>query len=154
MRIFSKDSRSVEAWGPTASVVVKCKALENVVDKTWILVNFAIGATEITDVRQCFGDVSFIYALGNNQAQCRMTMTFLVLIGTKRCRGKNNTSAITAGFRSYCLNRISKKPVAQPISIGNFAGTGWLDGIQVGNVDAQMGICYATVSFIVRIANK
>jgi len=154
MKVFSKDSRGVEAWGPTASVAVKCAALGGVVDNTWILVNFAIGANEITDVRQCFNDVSFIYALGNNQAQCRMSMTFLVMIGTKKCKGQNNTAAIASGFRSYCLNRISKKTSPQSIAIGNFSGSGWLVGIEVGNVDASRGVCYATVSFLVRIASK
>ena len=51
MKIFSSNTGMIEAWGPTASVDVKASAIEGVVDNTWILVNFSIGAREITDIR-------------------------------------------------------------------------------------------------------
>lgn len=154
MTVFSSDSRGIEAWGPTASVAVKCEALGSVIDDSWILVDFSLGAQEITDIRQCFNDVSFIYALGNDQRQSRMTMTFAVFIGSRKCSGQNNTKAIADGFRSYVLNRISKKTNPQSLAVGSFAGSGWLDGIQIGRVDADTGVCYATVTFIARIATE
>ena len=133
---------------------MKVAALGNVVDDTWILVNFSLGAREIVDVRQCFNEVAFIFALGHNQSECRMSMTFAVMIGRRRCKGQNNTAALHAGLRQYVLNRISKKTDAQTIAIGNFAGSGWLTGINIGNVDADKGICYATVDFLIRIASN
>ena len=154
MTIFTSDSRGIEAWGPTASVSVKVSALGSIVDNSWILVNFALGAREIVDVRQCFNEVAYIYALGHNQGACQMTMTFAVLIGSKKCSGRNNTSALKDGLRQYVLNRISKKTKAGTIAIGNFAGSGWLTGIDMGNVDANKGVCYATVNFLIRIASN
>ena len=154
MTVFGKDSRGIEAWGPTASVDVKCSALGEVVDDSWILVNFSMGAKEIVDVRQCFNEVSFLYALGNDQGQCRMSMTFAILIGRRNCEGENNTGAMHSGLRSYVTNRISKETSAGTIAIGNFAGSGWLVGIEIGNVDAERGLCYGTVNFIVRIAGS
>lgn len=154
MLIFSSDSRGIEAWGPTAAVKVKVAALGGIVDDSWILINFSLGAREIVDVRQCFNEVAFIYALGHNQAECVMTMKFAVMIGRRKCKGRDNTSAMDAGLRQYVLNRISKKTDAQSIAIGNFAGSGWLTGIDIGDVDASKGICYATVNFLIRIASK
>ena len=147
MTIFSSDSRGIEAWGPTASVDVKCSVLGGIVDNSWILVNFAIGAQEIVDIRQCFSDVSFLYALGNNQSACQMALTFAVLIGRRRCRGQNNTAAIQAGLNAYVSGRISQKVSGGVVSIGKFSRRGWLIGIDIGNVDASKGVCYATVKF-------
>ena len=147
MTVFSKDSRGVEAWGPTASVAVQIGALGNIVDNSWVLVNLSIGVKEIVDVRQCFNDVSFIYALGNDQNNCKMSLTFAILIGTRRCRGSNNMAAISAGLRKYITNRISQQNKPNTIAIANFAGKGWLTGIDIGQVDAS--ICmFTTFSFI------
>jgi hypothetical protein len=151
MKIFSSNTGKIEAWGPTASVDVKASALGGVVDKTWILVNFSIGAREITDIRQCFDDVSYIYALGNNQAQCAMSLTFAILIGKKNCKGSNNTSAIEKGLSQYVKRRISKKTSPSPVTIGNFSRMGWLTGIDIGNLDAAKGICYGTANFIMEL---
>ena len=151
MTVFSKDSRGIEAWGPTASVAVEIGALGGIVDDSWILVNFAIGVKEIVDVRQCFNDVSFMYALGNDQTGCRMTLTFAILIGTRRCKGDNNMAAISAGLSKYIQNRISQQNKPNTIAIANFAGKGWLTGIDIGQVDASRGICYGTVHFIIRV---
>ena len=151
MKVFSSDSRGVEAWGPTASVDVKVDALGGVVDNSWILVNFAVGAREIVDVRQCFDDMSFIYALGNNQSNCQISLTFAILIGTKFCKGNNNTAAIEAGLSAYVSNRISQKTSAGKISIGNFSRMGWLTGIDIGNADVNKGVCYGTVHFLMEL---
>jgi hypothetical protein len=151
MKIFSSDSRSIEAWGPTASVDVRAKALGDVVDDSWILVNFSIGAREITDVRQCFNDVSYIYALGNNQSQCTMSLTFAILIGRKKCKGSNRTSAIESGLSAYVNSRISKKTSPSPVTIGNFSRMGWLTGIDIGNLDVSKGICQGTAHFIIEL---
>ena len=147
MTIFSSDSRGIEAWGPTASVDVKCHALGDIVDDTWILVNFAIGAQEIVDIRQCFSDVSFLYALGNNQSACQMTLTFAILIGRRDCEGDGNTSAIQDGLEAYVKSRISQDVSGGTVSIGNFSRRGWLIGIDIGNLDASKGVCYGTVKF-------
>lgn len=147
MKIFSSDSRGIEAWGPTASVDVKCSALGGIVDDSWILVNFSIGAQEIVDIRQCFSDVSFLYALGNNQSACQMTLTFAILIGKKQCMDHNNTSAIQKGLEAYVNSRISKNISGGTVSIGNFSRRGWLIGIDIGSVDASRGVCYGTVKF-------
>ena len=155
MKIFSSNTGTIEAWGPTASVDVKASALEGVVDNTWILVNFSIGAREITDIRQCFDDVSYIYALGNNQGQCAMSLTFAILIGLENCKGSENgnTAAIENGLSAYIKSRIStdegQKP--SPITIGGFSRMGWLTGIDIGNLDAAKGICYGTAHFIMEL---
>ena len=151
MKVFSSDSGSIEVWGPTASVDVKASALGGVVDDSWILVNFAIGAREIVDIRQCFDDVSYIYALGNNQAQCAITLTFAVFIGKKSCKGTNNTAAIEKGLSAYVNSRISKKTSPSSITIGNFSRMGWLTGIDIGNLDANKGVCYGTAHFIMEL---
>lgn len=153
MLVFSKDSRGVEAWGPTVSVAVNIEALGNIVDDSWILVNFAIGAREIVDIRQCFNDVSFIYALGNNQSSLNLTLTFAILVGTRKCKGDNNMGTLSAGMRRYFLNRISQKTKPSTIAIANWAGKGWLTGIDIGQVDASKGVCYGTVHFLVRFGS-
>ena len=151
MKVFSSDSRGVEAWGPTAAVDVKVDALGGVVDNTWILVNFAVGAREIVDVRQCFDDMSFIYALGNNQSNCQISLTFAILVGTKFCKGNNNTAAIEARLSAYVSKRISQKTSAGKIAIGNFSRMGWLTGIDIGNADVNKGVCYGTVHFLMEL---
>jgi len=147
MQVFSKDSRGVEAWGPTASVNVKADALGGIVDNTWILVNFALGAREIVDIRQCFDDVSFLYALGNNQSSCQISLTFAILIGKKWCKGDNNTSAIEEGLDAYVKSRVSQRKDAGKIQIGKFSRMGYLIGIDIGNADPMRGVCYGTVHF-------
>jgi len=151
MMVFSSVSRGVEAWGPTASVDVKVDALGGVVDNSWILVNFSVGAREIVDVRQCFNDMSFIYALGNNQSACQISMTFAILIGSRNCKSMNNTSAIGSGLSAYIGSRISKKISAGKVSIGSFSRSGWLTGIDIGNLDANRGVCYGTVHFLMEL---
>ena len=151
MKIFSSITGTIDAWGPTASVDVKASALEGVVDNTWILVNFSIGAREITDIRQCFDDVSYIYALGNNQGQCAMSLTFAILIGKKNCKGSNGTSAIESGLSAYVDSRISKNTSPSPVTIGNFSRMGWPTGMDIGNLDPLMGICYGTAHFIMEL---
>ena len=147
MQVFSKDSRGVEVWGPTASVNVKADALGGIVDNTWILVNFAVGAREIVDIRQCFDDVSFLYALGNNQSSCQISLTFAILIGKKWCKGDNNTSAIEEGLDAYVKSRVSQRKNAGKIQIGKFSRMGYLIGIDIGNADPMRGVCYGTVHF-------
>lgn len=155
MKIFSSDSRSIEVWGPTASVDVSVPALGSVIDNTWILVNFSVGAREITDIRQCFNDVSYIYALGNNQAQCLISLTFAILIGSQNCKDSENgnTAAIKNGLSGYIENRISTEEGQKPsmITIGAFSRMGWLTGIDIGNLDASKGVCYGTVNFIMEL---
>ena len=153
MKVFSADTDSIEVWGPTASVDVSISALGSIVNNTWLLVNLSAGAREIVDVRQCFNDVSVIYALGNNQGQCIMTLTFAIFIGQKNCISvkNSNTVALAKGFEKYASKRISKNPQRSSITIGSFSRYGWLTGVDVGNLDAEKGICYGTVHFIMEL---
>lgn len=151
MRVFSKDSRGTEIWGPTASVDVRIDALSSVVGNSWLLVDLAIGAKEIVDIRQCFSDVSYIYALGNNQAESAMTLKFVVLVGRKDCKGKDNFSAISDGFAEYADNRVSMQLDPMAITIGKFSRMGWMTSLNVGALDASKGICYGTAEFIVEL---
>lgn len=157
MKIFSSDSRAIEVWGPTALVDVRIPALGGVVNDSWMLVNLAIGAREIVDIRQCFNDVSIIYALGNNQQQCNISLTFAIFVGRKNCIGNgNNMAAIQSGIDAYKNNRISTSQGMNPstITIGSFSCSGWLNGIDVGNLDAEKGICYGTVYFIMELGKR
>lgn len=153
MQVFSKDSRGVEAWGTIASADVKVSALDGVVDNSWILTSFAVGAREIVDIRQCFGDVSFLYALGNKQASCSLTLTFMVLIGRKSCKGNHNMDAVSSGLEAYVFKRIGASGGRSPstVEIGGFSRFGWLVGIDIGNVDADKGICQAVVHMNMRL---
>lgn len=151
MKVFSSDVGFIDVWGPVSYVDVKASALGGVVNDSWLLVNFAIGAREITDIRQCFDDVSYIYALGNNQAQCAITLNFVIFIGRRNCIGFNNTDKITDGLSAYINNRISKKTSPSTITIGKFSRMGWLTGIDIGNLDAAKGVCYGTAHFIMEL---
>ena len=153
MRVFSSsgDTRSVVAWGPTASVNVRVAALGGVIDNTWLLTGFQIGAREIVDVRQCFNDVSYIYALGNDQSSCAITLVFTVFIGTKNCSGASMTSSIGSGLGAYVKSRISKKTSPSSITIGSFSKMGWLVGVDIGQPDPAKGTCVGTVSFIMEL---
>lgn len=153
MRIFSSASKGIVVWGPTAAVNVKIKALGSVVDDTWILVNLSVGMKEITDIRQCFNETSYIYALGNSQGNCSITLTFVIFIGTKECKGDGNSAVgnISDGLNMYLKNRISKKTIPTSITIGNFSCMGWLSGVDVSGLDPERGVCYGTVQFIMEM---
>lgn len=152
MRVFGSDSVNIKVWGPTASVTVNVEALGGVVGDSWLLTDFHVGAKEIVDVRQCFNDVSYIYALGNNQAKCELSLTFAIFIGRKNClQVNNNTSAIDDGIGAYVKNRISNSTETSKITIGDFSSYGWLIGFDIGQVDAVKGICYASVQFIMKL---
>lgn len=151
MKVFGSDSGNIKIYGPTASVIVSVDALGGVVGNSWLLTDFHVGAKEIVDVRQCFNDVSYIYALGNNQAKCEISLTFAIFIGRKDCNGVNNTSAIDDGIGAYIDSRISNSTETSKITIGDFSSYGWLIGFDIGQVDAVKGICYASVQFIMKL---
>ena len=152
MKVFGSDSGKIKIYGPTASVRVNVKALGGVVGDSWLLTDFHVGAKEIVDVRQCFNDVSYIYALGNNQAKCEISLTFAIFIGRSNCEGENNnTSAIDDGIGAYIENRISNSTETSQITIGDFSSYGWLIGFDIGQLDAVKGICYASVQFIMKL---
>lgn len=151
MKVFGSDSGKIKIYGPTASVKVNVEALGGIVGDSWILADFHVGAKEIVDVRQCFNDVSYIYALGNNQAKCEISLTFAIFIGRKNCEGVDNTSAIDKGIKEYAKKRISKSTSTSHITIGGFSCDGWLIGFDIGQVDAVKGICYASVQFIMKL---
>ena len=152
MNIFSSSGAKAYAWGPTASVSVRVPALGGVVDNSWILVGCGIDAREIADVRQCFNDVSYIYAMGNRQSYCQLTLTFVVMIGQQWCSGfSDNFSAISAGIKAYRSRRISKHPTPNNITIGGMSRRGWLVGINVGNLKPQNGTCIGTATFLMQL---
>ena len=150
MDIFSSNSKGVEVWGPIASVTVKAGALGNI--DSWILEGVTIGAKEIVDVRQCFSDVAYLYALGNDQSRCTIALSFAVFIGAKECQGGNNTKAIDDGLKAYASGRISKHTSPMQVGIGSFARNGWLVGLDIGNVDPIRGVAHAVASFIMELA--
>ena len=154
MHIFSSGSKGIVTWGPTASVNVSIGALGSIVDDTWILTGISMGMQEITDVRQCFDDVSYIYALGNNQGSCVMDLSFAVFIGTRNCwmSTRSNVSSIDDGVSAYIKNRISKQPKGSTITIGGLSAKGWLTGLDIGGLDPSRGVCEGTVHFIIELA--
>lgn len=151
MTVFSKESE-VQAWGPTASVDVKMSAFGGGLDKASFLVNLSVGAREIADIRQCFNEMTYIYALGNDQSSCKMALTFAVFIGRENCKGNgNNTKIIGDWLDEYEEDRISKKTDPVAVTIGDFSRMCWVEGISIGNVDALRGICYVTISLIMEL---
>lgn len=135
-------------WGPTASITVKAPALGGVVDKSWVLVDMRASAREIADIKQCFDDVSFIYALGNDQAKCVMSLTFLIFIS--KC-GQDQTGNITSGFESYKQRRIFASPDGEDFSVGNFTRHGWPVGLEIGPVDLKRQACYGTIHYLTEL---
>lgn len=152
MDVFSIGGRSkpVKVWGPIASVYVKAGGL-GYIGSDWLLEGVQVGAKEIVDVRQCFNDVSYIYALGNDQGQCRLVLMFIVFIGTKGCSFENNTSAITNGIVKYKEGRISQNTSPVTVSVGDFSAKGWLVGIDIGSVDADKGVCHGVATYIMQL---
>lgn len=151
MNIFGPTASTNITWGPNVSADVSIAALGGIVNDSWFLVNLHAGAKEIVDVRQCFNDVSFIYALGNNQSQCAISLTFVVFLGGKNCKDEDGTANIQAGFQQYVKSRISQQTSAKEIGVGKFVRKGWLTGIEVGQVDMKKSVCYATVHFLMEL---
>lgn len=153
MKIFqiNGDKRVTEMWGATASVEVKVDALGSIVGESWLLESVQVGAREIVDVRQCFNDVSYIYALGNDQSRCSIVLQFVVFVGTKFCKGTSNTKAIKDGLDKYKTNRISQKTAPMPITIGSFSTQGWLISCDIGQVDPSKGTCRGVLTFIMQL---
>ena len=120
----------------------------------WVFTNFAIGAKDIVDVRQCFDDVSFIYALGNNQAQCAMSLTFAVFLGSKNCGGGDNTGSLASSLAAYEAQRISRHTEPVTVSIGKFSRMGWITGIDMGGVDAARCMCQGTIHLIMELKKQ
>ena len=150
MEVFTSNSRPHTVWGPLAAINVSSFALDGLIGagKPWVLVDFKANAKEIVDVVQCFNDAAFIYALGNDQQRCLISMTFLVFIS--KCED-DKTDTLQQGMEKYKSNRISQHTSAGEISIGNFARKGWLIGIDIGNADPQRSACYATVNFMMKL---
>lgn len=151
MHVFGNNGKGVTMWGPTAAVDVRIPALGSVVEDSWILVGISIGAKEIVDIRQCFNDVSYIYALGNDQNRCKLSLSFVVFIGRKNCKGSENLKAIGGGLDAYISNRVSRHTDPHAITIGGFSCKGWLESIDIGNTDALRGVCTGTVQFVMQL---
>ena len=151
MDVFGGKGKSVEVWGPTASVEVKAAALGSVVGDSWLLEGVTIGAKEIVDVRKCFEDVAYIYALGNDQGRCVIVLNFVVFIGQKDCGQGQGFEAVEAGLRAYAKGRISQSTSPQPISIGSFTRNGWLMGIDIGALDVEKSVCHSSATFLMEL---
>lgn len=154
MEVFRTNApKSVRINGPMTKVTVNVPALKSVVGSkstsTWMLMDMHYGAREIVDVRQCFNDVSFIYALGNKQEACVISLKFAVFLGS--CGGGDGTKNIKLGLESYIGGRISNNTKPQTITIGGFSCYGWLTGIDIGQVDIERSVCYATAHFILEL---
>jgi len=152
MRVFDSDGRETVIWGPTASVEVNVPAMGSVIWKdSWVLDGVTIGAKEIVDVRQCFGDVAYIYALGNDQGKCLISLSFVIFLGKKNCTEGTPFESIDDGLSAYAGNRISIRTGAQPITIGGFSRNAWLIGIDIGNTEAGKSISHGNVSFMMEL---
>lgn len=153
MDVFSigGTSKPVKIWGPTASVRPKIHALGALVGDDWLVEGVQIGAKEIVDVRQCFNDVSYIYALGNDQGRCSLSVQFVVFVGTKFCSFTDNMGAISRGIVQYKNRRISQAPTPGTIVIGGFSAMGWLIGIDIGSMDAEKGVCHGVATFMMQL---
>lgn len=156
MTVFSSNSSTVEAWGPTASVTVTVPGFTDVVNDSWLLTGFNVNAREITDIRQCFNDMSYVYALGNDQQVCTITLEFVIFIGRKECGDDDNTKSIGMGMADYAKNRISAKGMQSPktITIGSFSRSGWLSNINIGRLDPSTSVCYGTLTFIMELGGS
>lgn len=144
-------NKPVKVWGPTVSVKVKMGDTGDLGSSGWFLTGMQIGAQEIVDVRQCFNDVSYIYALGNDQSKCAISMSFMVFIGTKECKGNDNLKALKYGINLYKKKRISQDKSPRTLTIGGFSTKGWLIGLDFGQVDAETGVCHGTFEFIMQL---
>lgn len=153
MEVFGSKGKSVEVWGPAASVEVRAPALGSVIGDSWLLEGVTISAKEIVDVRQCFEDVAYIYALGNDQGKCVIVLHFIVFIGQKDCGQGKGFEAVEAGMRAYAQNRISTEEgrKRQIIGIGSFARQGWLVGIDISGLDPERSVCHAAATFIMEL---
>ena len=151
MDIFFQDSRATKIWGPTASTTVEVEALNDVVNDKWVLAGMTMGAKEIVDVRQCFNDTSFIYAFGNDQSSCQMSLLFMIYIGKCKKEDMSQMENVVKGYEQYKKTRISENPIATEITIGNFSRYGWLTGLNIGQVDPMRGTCRGTASFLVEL---
>lgn len=149
MKVFSAEAEA-SVWGPIASIVPNISALGSEVNDSWLLEGLRIGAEEITDVRQCFNDIAYIYALGNNQSNCRITLMFVIMAGTRNCMGSDNFSTIDDGLGNYRDSRISTM-TKSTITIGGMSRTGWLTGIDIGDLDPLTGVCHGVVNFIMEL---
>lgn len=154
MDIFGSSGKSVVAWGPAASTTVEVSSLEGVVNDSWVLSGVNIGAKEIVDIRQCFNDISYIYALGNDQGKCVFLLTFIVFLGRKNCTGgDDNFQAIKQGIDAYKSNRISQNTEPKTVTIGTFSCQGWLTGIDIGQTDPSTDTCQGVLSFIMQLGS-
>lgn len=145
--IFSASSKGVEVWGGTAPIKVDVPQL-TLAGTDYVLADAQISAREIVDVRQCFNDVSYIYALGNDQSQCAMTLKLLAFFIDCNV---DNTGDILLGLKEYSISRISENTSAQTITIGNLSVDGWLVGIDIGNFDVERGYCVVNAHFIIKL---
>lgn len=140
--------RPIKIWGPAVGIKVKIPALGG---GSWVLSGLSIGAKEITDVRQCFGDISFIYALGNDQDKCRITLDLLIFLGKEYCAIGNNSKAIGSCLSAYSRKRISQMTAPMTVTIGNFSVKTYLVEIGMGNYDADRSLLHCQVSFIMEL---
>ena len=151
MDVFGGNGKGVEVWGPAASVEVKAEALGSIIGNSWILEGVNIGAKEIVDVRKCFEDVAYIYALGNDQSRCIIVLNLVVFIGEKDCKKTKGFNAVNEGLTAYYNGRISEKTSPMTIGIGSFVRTGWLIGIDISGLDVDRSLCHASATFLMEL---
>lgn len=155
MFIFN-DQVDVVAWGPTATVRVRIPALEGLINDSWMLTSLSLNAQDIVDIRQCFNDVSYIYALGNDQQRCALSLYFVILLGRRNCRptSTDNFGAISEGLKKFVTTRISNNTAPMALTIGNFSCKGWLTGESVDRVDPDTGIGMGSLHFIMQLEGE
>ena len=155
MVIFGEDpKKSVHVWGPISSLKVTIDSFPPVESDEWALVGMETAANEVVDIRRCFNDETYLYALGNDQGRCRFSLSFVVFLAGEECDESKAFNALQKGIDDYAANRISKRTKESTATIGGLSLYGWLDGMTVGNMDADRGICYASVNFIMKLPDK
>ena len=154
MDVFGANGSNITVWAPPSGVAVSMPFLGGIVGDTWLVTGLQIGAKEITDIRQCFNDVSYVYALGNDQRQCIMSVSFVVMIGKKECKDGDPLASIKDGLEAYGGTRISQMPNGGVISIGGLSRYCYLVGIDISQVDASKGICAGNAQFIMKLGDE
>ena len=154
--IFGADGKSnVQVWGPLVGAEVKMDGIGGLDGEGCALIGFRINAQEIVDIRKCFNDELYLYALGNDDSRGAIELIFLVHLQGGKCDGQSSANPVKAAYESYCSSgRVSKKKGTVSVTVVGINLTGWVSGFYAGDVDPTTGTCKVCVSMIPKITNK
>lgn len=149
--VFKSSKAAVRVFGPLATESVHISGIDVWNDDRWALIGASYNYREILDVRQCFNDTAFLFALGNNLSAGRMELSFLVFLSEPGCSPGGEFKAIKDAIESYRSERVSNKLSHIEVTIGSCTVSGWLDSMAAGNFDADRGVCVVSFSFLARL---